>query len=44
MLLIIMLPIGKDKSLLFIMLVYLDNIRVIVVVVPFWALINNLVI
>jgi hypothetical protein len=35
MLLIIILPIGGGKSLLFIVLVYLDNIGVIVVVVLF---------
>jgi hypothetical protein len=34
-LLIIILPIGKSKSLLFIVLVYLNNIGVIVVVVLF---------
>jgi hypothetical protein len=34
-LLIIILPIGRNKSLLFIILVYLDNIGVIVVVVLF---------
>jgi superfamily II DNA helicase RecQ len=43
-LLIIMLPTGRNKSLLFMVPAYLDNIGVIVVVVPFQALINNLVI
>jgi superfamily II DNA helicase RecQ len=43
-LLIIILPTGGGKSLLFIVPAYLDNTGVMVVVVPFQALINNLVI
>jgi hypothetical protein len=41
---VVVLPIGRGKSLLFIALAYLDNPSVTIVVVPYRALVNNLVI
>ena len=40
--LIVVLPTGGSKSLLFIVPAYLDRVRVTIVVVPFRALINDL--
>lgn len=38
-----MLPTGRDKSLLFIILAYLNNPEVIIVVAPFQVLVDNLI-
>ncbi|KAF2178764.1 hypothetical protein K469DRAFT_802648 [Zopfia rhizophila CBS 207.26] len=41
--LIVMLPTGEGKSLLFIVPAYLDNTRATIIIVLYQALINNLV-